>query len=168
MPIRLQDLTRASVRSTAQVSLEKASANRLRTAFLCHSHSDRVAAIGLATLLGEAGWDVYIDWQDPFMPAVPNRQTATNLQDRIRRAAFFLFLATQNSLGSRWCPWEIGYANGVKAIDSIVAVPTRSADGTEHGSEYLQLYRSLDLTSNGTLAVWQPGMTSGGVLLRNL
>lgn len=83
-----------------------------KTAFLCHSHKDQDLVKGLITLLVEAGWQIYVDWADSSMPETPNRQTAGKIKKRIEDYYFFLFLATANSMASRWCPWEIGYADG--------------------------------------------------------
>jgi hypothetical protein len=55
-----------------------------------------------------------------------------------------MFLATPNSMVSRWCPWEIGYADGKKTLDAIVIVPTKDDAGRFYGNEYLQLYRRLE------------------------
>jgi hypothetical protein len=42
-------------------------------------------------------------------------------------------------MSSRWCPWELGYADGVKTHERIIMIPTQ--DGyASYGSEYLDLY----------------------------
>jgi hypothetical protein len=118
-------------------------------------------------LLEEAGWHVYVDWADGAMPETPTRETAVQIQRKIVDLDFFLFLATANSMRSRWCPWEIGYADGKKPINRILILPT--ADGAvTHGSEYLQLYRRIDLSAARRLAVWRPGDTKNGVLVGDL
>lgn len=118
-----------------------------RTAFLCHSHRDRSLAEGLQEVLREAGLDLYIDWQDEAMPDRPSRVTAERIRTRIVASDFFLYLATQNSAESKWCPWELGYADGKKPERSILVVPTRDAMGGEHGNEYIHLYRRIDRNS---------------------
>ena len=142
-------------------SLNEAQQARMKTAFLCHSHLDERLARGMATLLDESGWNVYIDWLDASMPDTPNRATAAKLQQRIVTTNYFLFLATDNSMKSRWCPWEIGYADGKKSIDTIMIIPTSDGNRVWHGSEYLQLYSSLDYSDSDVLAVWEPGKSSG-------
>lgn len=52
------------------------------------------------------------------MPERPNKETAQRIQGKIREIDYFLFLATENSGASRWCPWEIGYADSQKPADS--------------------------------------------------
>ncbi|MBP0622872.1 toll/interleukin-1 receptor domain-containing protein [Cupriavidus consociatus] len=127
--------------------------------FLCHSHQDRDLALGLQQTLKEDGLELYIDWQDSEMPSAPNRDTASRIQRAIREANVFLFLATQASMASRWCPWEIGYADGVMVPNQIAIVPTRDGYGNFHGNEYLQLYRRIDRISPGAPLSW---FTAGG------
>ncbi len=168
MAIRIDALRSAAARGrgTAARTLNEAKALGLKTVFLCHSHRDAGLVVGLERLLTDEGWRVYVDWQDAEMPESPNRETAARIQQKIVTLDYFLFLATQNSMASRWCPWEIGYADGKKALDQIFIVPT--TDGlTTHGSEYLQLYRRIDISQQGPLGAWQPGQTSG-LLLRDL
>lgn len=131
-----------------------------KTGFLCHSHRDSELAEGLQALLAEQGVALYIDWQDASMPPEPNRETAARLQQRIRASDWFLFLATANSMVSRWCPWELGYADVQKPLDRIAIVPT--FDGTStHGNEYLQLYRRVDITNAGELLLVPAGSNQG-------
>lgn len=137
-----------------------------KTAFLCHSHHDSALAEGLQALLAEQGVALYIDWQDATMPPEPNRETAARLQQRIKACDWFLFLATANSLSSRWCPWELGYADGQKPLDHIAIVPT--SDGTTtHGNEYLRLYLRVDSSTSGEL-LWVPPGSNQGQLVRNV
>jgi hypothetical protein len=169
MAIRIDALRSAATRQRTVVasSLNEARTLGVKTAFLCHSHHDASLAKGLVQLLSDAGWRVYIDWQDAQMPETPNRETAQRIKQKIVDFEYFLFLATPNSIASRWCPWEIGYADGKKQIDHILVVPT--TDGVQtHGNEYLQLYRRVDLSDKNELAVWQPGQSNNGVLAKNL
>lgn len=131
-----------------------------RTAFLCHSHHDRELALGLQAYLREQGLDLYIDWQDAAMPPEPNAETANKLRQRIVNCEWFLFLATGNSMASRWCPWELGCADGKKPNEKIAIVPTRDGQST-HGNEYLQLYRRIEMDSTGGLGIFSPNTMSG-------
>lgn len=147
MAIKISELASASYSYSSQrkftTLLEAKSANE-QTAFLSHSHEDAQLAKGLQVLLKQNGWDVYIDWEDSTMPETPDRQTAEKIQAKIRDCNWFLFLATPNSTKSRWCPWEIGYADGKKPLDSILVIPTVDNSGKYYGNEYLQLYRRID------------------------
>ena len=85
------------------------------------------------------------------MPDRPSAVTADKIRRKIVQLDLFLFLATQNSMTSRWCPWELGYADGKKPNSSILIVQTSDSGGT-YGSEYLELYRHLDEASGGGVA----------------
>lgn len=163
MPLSHYDLRVASHGTTAPLakSLNEARARQIRSVFVCHSHLDEKLVRGLAELLRRSGWNVYIDWEDAALPKVPDARTASEIRDRIRSCAFLLFLATQNSLASRWCPWEIGYADGHRGAQAVIIVPTVDDDNHMHGQEYLGLYRHLDVGASGNLAVWEPGEKDG-------
>ena len=164
MAIVQSELLRARQRQPLLKSQYRAGLQK--SAFLCHSHHDSALAEGLQAILAEQGVALYIDWQDATMPPVPNRETASRLQQRIRACDWFLFLATANSMASRWCPWELGYADGHKSLDRIAIVPT--FDGTTtHGNEYLQLYRRVDVTNAGEL-LWVPAGSNQGQYVRTV
>lgn len=162
MAILQAELRNAANQAGTRTTIVAKRANQ-RTGFLCHSHLDRELALGLQALLRQHGLDLYIDWQDLSMPLQPNGETASKLRQRIVNSDWFLFLATANSMSSRWCPWELGYADGKKASDKIAIVPTRDAQ-TTHGSEYLQLYRRIEPTANGGLGIFNPNSTTGSTV----
>jgi hypothetical protein len=125
-----------------------------KTGFLCHSHKDRELALGLQQWLKEQGMDLYIDWQDASMPESPDVTTAARIRNVIHSADVFLFLATSDSMASRWCPWELGFADGVKPAEQIAIIATRDASGNYYGNEYLQLYRRIDQSSASNSLYW--------------
>lgn len=84
------------------------------------------------------------------MPATPDGETAFNIKVAIVRADWFLFLATQNSMALRWCPWEIGFADGKKAHDRIAIIPAADNQGDFYGNEYLSLYSSIDVAQHAS------------------
>lgn len=144
MPIRLTDLRAASTRSRLvkeASSRQEARAAGIQTAFLCHSHRDQLLARGLQTLLREHGWNLYIDWQDSSTPDRPNRETANRIKGKIRESDRFLFLATPNSVASRWCPWEIGYGDSAKGADEILVIPT-----TDHRPHWDMVWQLVPTT----------------------
>lgn len=157
--------SRAEVRKSERIVEEARQAGK-QTAFLSHSHKDSTLAKGLQGFLQSKGWLVYIDWEDMSMPLKPNRETAQKIKDKIKRFDWFFYLATANSASSRWCPWEIGYADGVKDIDKIVIIPTRDSAGRNHGNEYLDLYRNVDVAQSGGYGLFYPN--NRGMLLENV
>lgn len=137
-----------------------------QTAFLSHSHLDADLAKGVQSFLSAQGMNVYIDWEDTSMPSKPNRQTAKVIQERILNTDLFLFLATANSMKSRWCPWEIGYADGKKPIDSILVLQTEDSNGTNFGNEYMDLYRHVSKDRDNRFIAYN---TNGiGTLLKGM
>jgi hypothetical protein len=164
MALVQSDLQRASQRQPLRKS--QAFSGRQRTAFLCHSHKDSVLAEGLQVWLAEQGVELYIDWKDAAMPERPNQETAERIKVRIKTCDWFLFLATGSSMSSRWCPWELGYADGTKQADRIAIVPT-SEGLTTYGNEYIQLYRRVDLSSAGEL-LWVPPNSNQGQYVRSI
>lgn len=151
MAINQNDILRYEAQASTKRSAElirEAKAARKQTAFLSHSHKDSRLAKSLQAFLQAQGWDIYIDWEDTAMPDSPAKETAEKIRAKIRDLDWFLFLGTQNSMSSRWCPWEIGYADGVKPIDNILIVATTDSTGT-HGSEYMKLYRRIEPAQGG-------------------
>ena len=170
MPISLRTLERAAARPHVELarSMDEAVGADLRTAFLSHSHHDARYAQGVAAMLADAGLDAYIDWEDAAMPSRPDQRTAERIKDRIAACDLFIFLATPESRGSKWCPWEIGLADGLKNRRDILLVQTADDLGRHYGSEYLGLYRRIDLARTGELAVFRPGSSKTRVLVESL
>lgn len=128
-------------RSKIQVACESYNSSKKKSAFLCHSHKDEELVKGLLVIFEEAGLDLYVDWKDSSMPESPNGETARKIQEKIKMSDVFLFLATASSKASRWCPWEIGFADSSQK--GIYIIPTADGGGT-YGNEYLQLYSRID------------------------
>lgn len=166
MPIRLNELRSASsdfLRKYAHEDLTESRASQLglKTAFLCHSHKDADYVRGFIARVKDQGWRIYVDWQDSSMPERPNSETANRIQARIKRLNLFLYLATPNSSTSRWCPWEIGYADGVKDRKKLYVIQTEDDAGHVYGAEYLDLYQKIDRSAYGSLTAYDPGATTG-------
>lgn len=159
MPISLSSIRQASYKSANTRTINEAKAYNLPTAFLCHSHLDKDLVTGVINMLRSTGWDIYVDWNDEAMPEKPNQVTASRIKQKIKDMKFFLFLATPSSMKSRWCPWEIGYADGIKSNDNILIIPTEDSAGW-YGNEYLDLYRKIDL-EYGVLRAFQPNSSLG-------
>ena len=138
-----------------------------QTAFLCFSRKDGNLAKGLQGFLQSEGWTVYIDWEGAAMPPTPNPVTSQNTRERIKRLDWFLYLATAHSAESRWCGWEMGYADAVKPHDRIIILPIYDNSGRAQGMEFLKLYRHLSAAALGGYGVFDP-ITRRGPLLRNL
>src|ERR1700687_2431836 len=103
MPLSLDALRAAAGQhSRVRKSLSEARTAGLSTVFLCHSHRDADLVQGLLKFMHDAAWRVYVDWDDAAMPEQPDRETALRIQQKIVDLHYFLFLATPNSMASRW------------------------------------------------------------------
>jgi hypothetical protein len=170
MPVLIQKLEEASSRYPLEKpagSLDEARAAGLQTAYLCHNAKDLFLAEGLQVLLKDRGWNVFIDWDEQTMAESATSGMAENTQARIRACDWFLFLATEGSLSSQWCYWELGYAEGVKSFDSVLVIPTKNEKEVWYGGDLLQLYRHIEVTSSQRFGAFRPG-EERGVLVADL
>jgi hypothetical protein len=135
------------LKNFAESYIVKSKSQAKITIFLSHSHKDKKIAVGFKNILAQSGVFVYIDWQDSTLPVKPNRKTAEKIKEKIRNFDLFILLATNNALSSKWCPWEIGIADSFKGYESILIVPIVDASNEFRGSEYLQLYRRIEVDS---------------------
>jgi hypothetical protein len=159
MFVRQSTLRSKQYRFTASMTRRSTAGDK--TMFLSHSHRDRQLAMGLAAFLREYGVTLYIDWLDQSMPDHTNGETARRIKDRIEASDLFLFLATENSKASRWCPWELGFADGRCGVERVLIVPTMSDSGHRYGNEYLDLYPRLERDALGMLErIWPNGQAS--------
>tara|TARA_R110002049_G_scaffold2823_15_gene22916 strand:+ start:2638 stop:3192 length:555 start_codon:yes stop_codon:yes gene_type:complete len=130
-----------------QTNLRKSAASHsLRGAtFLSHSSRDDDLVVGAIRILKNHGAAVYVDEKDPEMPPYTSDETAALLKTRIKETKRFVMLASKNSKGSRWVPWELGCADGYKGLDRIALFPALDevSDTAWTSSEYLGLYRRI-------------------------
>ncbi|WP_426256907.1 toll/interleukin-1 receptor domain-containing protein [Sphingomonas sp. DC2300-3] len=146
-------------RFAREVGAERA-ANLRRTAgsrspsgstFLSHSSKDDDLVAGAILILENHGTKVYVDEIDPEMPPYTNANTAALLKTRIRDTSRFVLLASKNSKESKWVPWELGIADGMKPRTSIALFPASDSNYDQSWAswEYLGLY---DRIAYGELA----------------
>lgn len=111
--------------------------------FISHSFKDKDLVTGLYHLFYKANYKVYIDWIDDITldrtNVTPN--TASIIKSRIMNSNGISYIATSNSTSSKWCPWELGVADGAKGKVCILPVMEASSF---NGQEYLGLYPYLD------------------------
>ena len=116
--------------------------------FLSHSHLDENIVRPMVVFLRSRGVDVYVDWMDNTMSKETSGETAAKLKEKIKMNDKFLFLATENSIKSKWCNWEIGYGDAEKYIDKIAVFPLLDNNGIWNGQEYLEIYPSIQKKDN--------------------
>jgi hypothetical protein len=136
------------------IVLEKALAQK--TIFLSHSHRDKSIVVGLINYLATLGILLYVDWNDTEMPRITDRATAEKIKVKIKENTFFLILATENAMSSRWVPWEIGVADQMKTIERIAILPVvRTSDTEFKGNEYLRLYKCIRLQNLNQIRIFE-------------
>ncbi len=147
----------------------KEARERTTDVFLSHSSHDADLVADVVAFLEDQGLEVYVDRADPHMPKITSEETASRLKDQIRDCKKVMLMATNNAVKrSRWVPWELGLADGMKGPSGVILLPLVEDDGTWEGAEYLQRYPSVHSTSKGGFAVFEPGQSKGGKLLKGL
>ena len=133
------------------------------TVFLSHSHKDnKDLAKGLIELLAEQGIYIYVDWNDLNMPRITSGETTRKIKRKIKELQLFFFLATENGLNSKWCPWELGVADSFKRWENILIIPVADPSREFKGNEYLQIYKHLELTLDDKVYIVDPDFTEIG------
>lgn len=135
--------TRLSVNESLNAFKNESKQNKV-TIFLSHKHDEVENLDSAINLLKRFGVDVYIDWLDDGMPKSTSGITAHRIKQKIKENKKFIFLATEGAIGSKWCNWELGYGDSLKYIDNIALLPVRSNHAAYSGSEYMQIYPSIE------------------------
>ena len=116
------------------------------TIFLSHSHDDlRDGSVDKAIVfLRKLGIKVYIDSHDASMPPFTNAETANKIKEAIISNKKFILLATNNSINSKWCNWELGFGDAKKYINGIALFPLADTPFSWNGTEYLRIYPRIE------------------------
>lgn len=111
------------------------------TVFLSHNHKDKDILENVIGELKSLGVNVYVDWNDEFMPSVTSGETAIRIKNKIRNSKKFILIATEAAIASKWCNWELGYGDAFRFPNDIAIMPIQeSRDKKFTGSEYLRIY----------------------------
>jgi len=123
-------------------SVKKAERLSPAATFLSHSSKDGEYLPGLIKLLESHGANVYVDKKDDKLPVITSRETAKALRSRITQSKKFMLFATKASADSRWIPWELGLADGIKKPSNTAIFPglDSASDTTWAEREYLAIY----------------------------
>lgn len=154
----------SSLTESSRYFIKSSSLDVNTTIFLSHSHFDRELAKNMKIYLSKYRINLYIDWLDNKMPANTNAKTALELKNKIKSNNYFLLLATNNALASKWVPWELGIADGAKSYDNILILPINDNYGRFNGNEYLQIYKRVEQDNLGELGIFEPNKHNGILL----
>ena len=112
--------------------------------FLSHSFKDADLILGILETLNTFGYSVYVDWiDDPLLDRTNvNKSNANILKTRMLQSKCLLYATTENSLNSKWMPWEIGFMDGKKDRACILPIFENENSSTDSyiGQEYLGIY----------------------------
>lgn len=115
--------------------------------FLSHSRMDRKLVLGAKELIERENLTVYVDWIEDgeIEREAVDKDRAAMLRVRMSQCTALFYAHTPNASLSRWCPWELGYFDALKAPDEQVYVMAIVEEGQVfEGQEYLGLYRTVD------------------------
>lgn len=118
--------------------------------FISHSYMDKSLVLSLVELFNKAGYSVYVDWiiDSALDRNKVDQKTAELLRTRMDECKGLAYIATSNIVSSRWCPWELGYADGAKNGRCAILPILKSNNNTYKGQEYLGLYPYIDCTKS--------------------
>lgn len=145
--------------STAvEILNESYEANKQYDIFLSHSSLDKERIASLKIILEYYGFSVYVYWisdagsnQDEV-----NRETAARIRNRMKNCRSLIYAISNNSNGSKWMPWELGYFDGINGKIAILPI-TRTDDEYLRGTEYLELYpvvKEYQIKGRDEYALW--------------
>lgn len=114
--------------------------------FLSHSSLDHNEVLILIELFNKCGYSVYVDWifDKQLDRSNVTPQTAQTLRTRMKQSKGLSYLATGNASQSKWCPWELGYFDGLSNSRCCILPVLRETVKTFKGQEYLGLYPYLE------------------------
>lgn len=78
--------------------------------FISHQKKDSDVAKTVAEYLLDAGIDIYFDQLDKSIDRSDPQFVVTAIRRGIENSSHMLVIFSQNTFGSMWVPWEIGYA----------------------------------------------------------
>lgn len=118
--------------------------------FLSHSYLDKELVLTLIELLNEEKFSVYVDWiEDAQLDrSTVNAVTANLLKKRMKSSKGLAYLTTENVARSQWCPWELGYFDGLKNEKCCILPILKYDTSIFNGREYLGLYPYIDYTAS--------------------
>lgn len=117
--------------------------------FISYSSKDKKYAMLVKQLLEnmyiddkKSGYRVYVDYDDSRLdPKCVSGKTAQILSSVIKKAKSIIYIHSQGSSLSPWCPWELGYGQGLNKPISVLELYD-NMDGFERQA-YLELYPTI-------------------------
>lgn len=139
-------------------SLEEATSHALSCdTFFAHSSDDIELIKKIIEYFHMLGAKPYIDKDDMELPEHTDIDTAKKLKSNIGACKRFVIVVTDNSINSKWVPWELGVADMLKSYQNVAILPIESVDIDENfkGNEYLGIYKQIR-ERHGKLIIYNP------------
>ncbi len=119
--------------------------------FLSHAYLDAELILGIKTYFEDQGYTIYVDWiDDPMLDRTKvDKSTALLLKERMSSCRSLLYAFTQNSINSKWMPWELGFFDGFDG--KVCVIPIAKGQTTESyniGVEYLDVYPYFEVIND--------------------
>lgn len=111
--------------------------------FLSHSSLDAEIVSSIKHHIETVmGFTVYVYWiNDPSLTSAVTKANAQIIKSRMNACKSLIYAFTDNSIKSKWMPWELGYFDGKK--NKVAILPISAAENSSDsytGQEYLGLY----------------------------
>lgn len=139
-------------------SLQEATSHALSCdTFVAHSSDDIELIKKIIEYFYILGAKPYIDKDDMELPKYTDIDTAKKLKSNIDACKRFVMVVTDNSINSKWVPWELGVADMLKSYQNVAILPIEGENVSESfiGNEYLGIYKQIR-EKNGKLVVYNP------------
>lgn len=113
--------------------------------FISLSFLDKKLILTLIDLFNNAGYSVYVDWIDDKNLDKNNvsYKTAKFIRNRISECKGLSYIATGNIVNSKWCPWELGLADGLLNGKACI-LPILKEPGVFNGVEFVGIYPIIE------------------------
>lgn len=149
----------AATRELLDSAKRRLSPNARFDIFLSHRFLDAPYVLLLRDYLESLGYSVFVDWiEEPELDRERvTKKTAARLRSIMGRSKSLLFAVSENSLASKWMPWELGYFDGSGGRVAIVPITERRTESeTYRGQEYLGLYPyvTMEKDTSGRNKLW--------------
>lgn len=145
--------------------------NKKYDLFLSYNHKDITLAKAIYQELQNQGISVYADFIDLSFKPIVDKNTAKILCDKIANCKALAYIHTENAKNSKWCPWEIGLASGLKDFKCVIIPAIVKDDNEFDRQEYLTLYPFTSYTKyingKGPFFWVKTSMTGNGIRLLN-
>lgn len=122
--------------------------------FLSHSIKDAEIILGVKSLFESQNLTVYVDWIDDadLDRDKITTETAERLRIRMRQSKTLVYAHSNNSVDSKWMPWELGFFDGYRGVVAIFPI-AKTENESFKGQEFLGLYPYVDTTSGQIMFV---------------